>query len=112
MSKKRKENHKSGSHQDDFCCESDICNDCMEAHELQHCHDCHQDLPLSEFPHKLCPKCGEYKPHWEFYQLPGRPDGLSGWCRECHRATGRHKIRKIDDDPREDLVAKTIVKKV
>jgi hypothetical protein len=51
---------------------------------LIHCRECHRDLPLEMFPHKLCPKCGQEKLHSQFYKRPKRPDGLSGWCKSCH----------------------------
>jgi uncharacterized protein (DUF983 family) len=50
-----------------------------------YCDECHQAHPLEAFPHKLCPKCGQEKLHSEFYKVPRRPDGLSGWCKSCHR---------------------------
>lgn len=34
---------------------------------------------------KACTKCGETKPLTEFYSHKLTKDGLSVWCKECHR---------------------------
>ncbi len=62
-----------------------FCDECLAELGLIHCRECHRDLPSEMFPQKLCPKCGLEKLHSEFYKVPKRPDGLSGWCKSCHR---------------------------
>ncbi len=34
----------------------------------------------------VCTKCGEEKNHLEFSVDNSRSNGLSAWCRDCHRA--------------------------
>ena len=38
---------------------------------------------------KQCTKCGELKPHDEFYAAKGTRDGLRGDCKTCHSRRGR-----------------------
>ena len=46
---------------------------------------------------KRCPKCGESKDLGGFYKERSRPDGLSGWCRECTRAKNRERYAENKD---------------
>jgi len=43
---------------------------------------------------KTCSKCGQIKPETEFYKSKTLNDGLSPWCKECHKKSARewHKV--------------------
>jgi len=43
---------------------------------------------------KKCPKCERDLPADAFYPTPSKLNGLSGWCKECHRDQGRKKRPK------------------
>jgi hypothetical protein len=38
---------------------------------------------------KLCSKCKKQKPNEEFHKNNNSPDGLTCWCKECHRDSAR-----------------------
>ncbi len=48
---------------------------------------------------KHCPRCNRDLPHESFYTQPSRQDGISGWCKGCHRAQGKQP--KHEQNPRE-----------
>jgi 5-methylcytosine-specific restriction endonuclease McrA len=43
------------------------------------------------FSTKWCPHCQRELAEGAFGRDKNRPDGLKGWCRECHNAAGRAK---------------------
>jgi hypothetical protein len=45
--------------------------------------------PASNEQMKVCSRCGEEKPHSEFYTRPGNRDGLRGKCKNCCDAQSR-----------------------
>ena len=46
--------------------------------------------------HKFCPRCEELKPSSEFCKDSSRADGLSYWCRACHKA--QHEVYYEDEE--------------
>ena len=40
-------------------------------------------IPTGGSGSKRCPKCGEDKPHGDFYKRTASSDGLQGWCKGC-----------------------------
>jgi len=57
--------------------------------------------------HKVCTKCKVEKPHADFYVQEYRHDGLSCWCRACHRIAVRaHAHRNGPRKPTAEWTAK------
>jgi len=40
-----------------------------------------------------CPQCGEWKRRDAFYRNASRPNGLAGWCRQCHNQDTPARMR-------------------
>ncbi|MEE8115435.1 MAG: hypothetical protein V3T23_13910 [Nitrososphaerales archaeon] len=56
---------------------------------------------------KHCPRCNRDLPHESFYTQPSRQDGISGWCKGCHRAQGKlpreRKPKELDRATRRKI---------
>ena len=47
---------------------------------------------------KLCAKCGEPKPHAEFYASSTASDGLLGKCKTCHRQDVKARYYEMHEE--------------
>lgn len=72
------------------------CRACSVASNRDRANDVHRrrvagELPTFTVESKTCSKCGETKPAAEMSVRRGSPDGLSAWCRYCHRDKEMHR---------------------